>query len=117
MNRALKISGALAALALTAACSSGRSFSDVVGNLRVTGSVNEDARSSRAGLHVELSDASTGHPVDARDIEVEAGRTQPVHAQRKQLGTYSAQIPNRRKIDLVITTQDNRSVFIALQRQ
>lgn len=117
MNRMLNITGALAALVLLAACSSARPFSDVVGNLRVTGEVSEDALSQRAGLNVQIYDASTGYPVDVRDVEVRAGRTQPVHAQRKQLGTYGADIADRRKIDLVITTQDDRSAVIALQRQ
>ncbi|HLI96347.1 MAG TPA: hypothetical protein VKT72_09705 [Candidatus Baltobacteraceae bacterium] len=108
---------ALPALALLAACSSGRSFSDVVGNLRITGDVAESTFSQRAGLDVQLYDASTGYPVDARDIEVRAGRTKPVRAIRKQLGVYAANIPNRERIDLFITTQDSRSVIIALQQK
>src|SRR5579872_5905791 len=108
---------ALPALALLAACSSGRTFSDVVGNLRVTGDLTQSAFSHRAGLDVQLYDASTGYPVDAREIEVRAGRTRPVRATRKQLGIYKADIPNRQRIDLFITTQDSRSVIIALQQK
>lgn len=116
MERFLRIAG-ISVLVLLAGCSSARSFSDVVGNLRVTGSVSEDSLSSRAGLDVQIYDASTGYPVDARSVEVRAGKTDAVRAQRKQLGTYSAEIPNRRNIDLMITTRDDRSLLIALHRQ
>jgi hypothetical protein len=109
---------AACALALLAGCSSGRSFTDVVGNLRVTGDVHEGLLArDRGTLNVHLYDASTGYPVDANDVQVKAGRMASVHASRRQLGVYSADIANRRHIDLLITTRDNRSVFIALQQQ
>ncbi len=108
---------ALPALALLAACSSAAHFSDVVGNLRVTGDIQESHFASKAGtLDVRLYDASTGYPVDARTVEVKAGDAPAVRAARPELGTYHADLANRDRIDLFITTQDQRSVFIALQQ-
>jgi hypothetical protein len=108
----------LAGVAVLSACSSARPFTDVVGNVRVSGDVQEDAFSRETGtVNVQLYDVSTGYPVDASDVQVRAGREAAVHATRKQLGVYSANIANRRHIDLFITTRDNRSIFLALQQR
>ncbi len=102
---------AAAGFALLAGCSSGTPFSDVVGNLRVTGHV------TGGSVDVQLYDASTGYPVDANEVEVKSDGTPTVHASRRQLGIYSANIANPERIDLLITTRDRRSVFIALRER
>jgi hypothetical protein len=108
----------LAGLALLSACSSASSFTDVVGNVRVTGDVQENPLSHDKGtVNVRLYDASTGYPIDVSDVQIKAGRKPIVHAARTPLGVYSANIANRGRIDMLITTRDNRSIFLALQQR
>jgi hypothetical protein len=108
----------LAALPLLSACASARSFSDVVGNVRVTGDVQESAFASTSGtVNLQVSDVSTGSPIDVSDVQVRAGQEPAVHASRTQLGVYRANIANGSHIDLLITTRDDRSIFLALEQR
>lgn len=109
---------AIMAFVLLSGCASPRSFSDVVGNVRVTGEVQQNALQRDIGtVDVRLYDARTGYPIDASDVQIKAGRERSVHASRKQLGVYTADIAERHHIDLLITTRDDRSIFLALQQR
>jgi uncharacterized lipoprotein len=115
MNKAV---AGLAALVLLAACSSSRPFYGVVGDVRVSGDVSENLFASKAAiLDVQLYDASTGYPVDASAVAVKAGSAPIVQASREQLGSFQANVPSDRHIDLYITTRDNRSLYMTLQQQ
>lgn len=116
--RTVVCAGTLPALALLAGCSSAAPFSDIVGNLRVTGQITQSLFSHDAGmLKMHVYDASTGYPVDVKDVEVKAGNSPPVHATRPKLGTYSANIADPERVDLFIKTRDRGTVFIALRQQ
>jgi hypothetical protein len=113
----MKLAPALLALAALTACSAGRPFSSTIGNLHLSGDVSESPFSQTGTLNLQIADAATGSPVDVREVEVKAGRTRAVRASREQRGHYRATIADRQRVDLFITTQDNRSVFVALQQQ
>lgn len=114
----LRAAFCLVALTLLAACSPAQSFSDTVGNVRVTGDLQQGLFAGKTGtMNLQLYDASTGYPIDASDVQIRAGREPSVHASHKQLGVYSASVPARRHIDVLITTRDNRSIFLALQQK
>ena len=99
-----------------ASCARAQSFSEVAGNLRVSGQVESDPISpQRSRLSLNLANAQTGHPLDATDVELKAGGAQPIHAMRAQTGSYTANFTNADRVEVLILTRD-RAAVIALQQ-
>lgn len=106
----------LAALALSG-CAAQQTFSEVTGDLRVTGTVVQNLLSpQRRTLSLSLANAATGHPIDANEVEVRAGNARPVRATRKQTGNYTADFPDADRVQVLIVTS-GRAAIIALVRQ
>jgi len=116
--RVNKFKAAAPALALlVAGCSSGQNFSEVAGNLLVKGSVAQNLLSPlRRTLSLNLANATTGHPLDALDVEVKAGNARAIQAVRQQKGSYTASYTDADRVEVLIMTRD-RAAVIALKRQ
>lgn len=107
----------LAVPLLLSACASGQSFSEVTGDLRVQGHVEQSLfEPAHHTLSLDLSNAQTGRPVDAVDVELKSGRSHVVHAARQGKGAYSATFNDAPRVEVLILTA-NRAAVIALQRQ
>lgn len=106
----------LAALALSG-CAAQQTFSEVSGDLRVTGTVVQNLLSPQSRtLSLSLANAATGNPLDASEVEVRAGNARPVRAKRKQTGTYTADFSDADRVEVLIVTS-GRAAVIALVRQ
>jgi hypothetical protein len=102
---------------MVAGCGSAQNFSEVAGNVRVTGQV---ARSffepQDRTLSLNLANAVTGRPLNATDVEVKAGNAPPIRAVRGQAGSYTANFTDSDRVEVLIMTRD-RAAVIALRRQ
>jgi hypothetical protein len=102
---------------MAAGCSSSQSFSEVAGNVRVRGEIRQNVlEPQRRTLSVNLSNAQTGRPVDAMDVELKAGSSHTIHPMHERKGSYSASFADTDRVELLIVTS-NRAAVIALQRQ
>lgn len=113
----MRVLALFAAVAILAGCSSAQSFTDVEGSLRISGQVQRQITDlQHATLSLYLTDASTGYPIDASEIDVRTSDGQTVAAKRAQLGSYSATIPDSDKIDVVVLARD-QTARLSLKRQ
>lgn len=102
---------------MLAACANGQNFSEVAGDLRVQGHVQQSfLHPERRMLYLDLSNALTGRPVEALDVQLKFGGTHVTHAVRQSAGTYSATFDDMNRVEVLILTP-NRAAVIALQRQ
>ncbi len=107
----------IAALAAVTGCSSAQSFSDVEGSVRISGQVQRQLiNPQNTTLLLDLTDASTGYPIDAREIEVRTADGHTVSPKRAQLGSYSATIPDSDRIDVLVLAKDE-TARLSLKRQ
>jgi hypothetical protein len=105
----------VALIVLVAGCSSGQSFSQVTGDVRIQANLRVDPLSWKAKtLEVRLSDVSTGAPVNGR-VDVVAGGGSEIHATGAGAGSYRASIPDADNIQLLVLAHD-RVTSLALQR-
>jgi hypothetical protein len=105
-----------AALAALTACSSAQNFSDVEGGMRIAGQLDHRFIDlQHATLSLYLTDAGTGYPIDAKEIEVRSDG-QTIAAKRDQLGSYSATVPDSDKIDVLVLARDE-AARLSLKRQ
>ena len=102
---------------MLAACSGAQNFTEVAGDLRVHGSVEQSLfEPAHHTLSLNLSNAQTGRPIDALDVELKQGNSHVVHAARQSKGAYSATFTDTARVEVLILTA-NRAAVIALQRQ
>jgi hypothetical protein len=107
----------LAALAALAGCSSAQSFTDVEGSVRISGQVQRQLFNLKdTTLSLYLTDAATGYPIDAHDVQVHTADGRTVAAKRAQLGSYSASIPDSDRIDVLVSAHDEIA-RLSLKRQ
>ncbi|HZZ65351.1 MAG TPA: hypothetical protein VFE17_07630 [Candidatus Baltobacteraceae bacterium] len=105
----------LALIVLVAGCSSGQSFSQVAGDVRIQANLRLDPLSWKARtLEVRLSDVSTGDPVNGR-VDVVAGGGPEIHAAAAGAGSYRASIPDADNIQLLVVARE-RVTSLALAR-
>lgn len=108
---------ALALPLLLTACANGQNFSEVAGDLRVQGRVEQSLfEPAHHTLSLDLSNAQTGRPIDALDVELKSGNSHVIHAARQSKGAYSATFSDTARVEVLILTA-NRAAVIALQRQ
>lgn len=110
---------ALLALIVTAVagCASGQQFTSEMGSLRISGNVAENVFAPQTRtLSLHLSDANTGRPLDASDVQVKAGNERVIHAVREKTGSYTADITDAQRVNLIIV-QNGRTATLALQKQ
>lgn len=106
-----------AAAAALAGCSSAQDFTDVGGGVRISGELQRSLLHREvATLSLSLSDAQTGYPIDASQIEVRTDDGRTVAAKRTQLGTYSATISDSDKIDVLVFAR-NQTQLISLKQR
>lgn len=102
---------------LACGCSEEQKFSDVAGNLRISGDLQKNVLSPQTStLALHLTDASTGYPLDATDVQIKPDNAQAIHAARQQLGSYIVHFTDADRVDVLVITHD-RAALIALKRQ
>jgi hypothetical protein len=100
-----------------AGCSSAQSFTDVEGSVRISGQVERQFLNPQSTtLVLDLSDASTGYPIDAHEIDVRTADGHTVSAKHAQLGSYSATVPDSDRIDVLVVAHDE-TARLSLKRQ
>lgn len=107
----------IAALAALAGCSSTQSFTDVEGTVRISGHVQRELFNLKdTTLSLYLTDAATGYPIDAHQVQIHTADGHTVAAKRAQLGSYSATITDSDRIDVLVSAHDE-TARLSLKRQ
>jgi hypothetical protein len=85
--------------------------------VRISGQVQRQVTDlQHATLSLYLTDASTGYPLDASEIDVRTSDGRAVPAKRAQLGSYIATIPDSDRIDVVVLARD-QTARLSLKRR
>lgn len=113
----MRIAALALGMAALAGCAVQQSFSDNLDDLRISGRLSENVFQPQVRtLSLNLSDAKTGLPLDATDVQIKAGDSGVIHATRRQRGSYVADVANAQRVNLVIV-QNGRTATLALQQR